>query len=244
MSAQKEAAEAEGAEAKAGEVEVEGATVDRYSCNACGRRFTDRPGFEGRHYSEDVILFAIRLISRNMLPKDAADTIREVKAVKVSPRAIQRWVDHYPRLVKAFSKNLEIKGCNAVSVDEKHYRSKGRARWMARAMCMATRFILASDHWPDKLNHDATRFLEKVVERLGGLPLLLLSDKLRGYREGYKNAMGTEPKPATMHVPDAAVNNKYHVNNNQHERHNADTERRKKGSARIQFRRPRAVRAR
>ena len=56
----------------------------------------------GRHYSEGIILFAIRLISRNMLPKDAADTIREVKAVKVSPRAIQRWADHYPRLVKAF----------------------------------------------------------------------------------------------------------------------------------------------
>ena len=34
MSAQKEAG-------------AEGATVDRYGCNACGRRFAGRPGFEG-----------------------------------------------------------------------------------------------------------------------------------------------------------------------------------------------------
>ena len=32
-----------------------------------------------------------------------------------------------------------------------------------------------------------------------------------------------------MHIPDAGINNK-HINDNLHERHNGDTERRKKGS--------------
>ena len=90
---------------------------------------------------------------------------------------------------------------------------------------MATRYILATDHWPDKLNHDATPLMVKIVERLGGPPLLLLSDKLRGYKTGYKNTK-SEP-PTTMHIPDAAVNN---IRNNQHERHNGDGELRKKGS--------------
>ena len=207
----------------------EGAGVDRCSCNTCGRRFADRPGFEGRHYTEDIILFAIRLVARNMLPKDVARTIKDEKNVTVSERTIQRWVDEYPRIVAAFAKNLEIKECNAVSVDEKHYKSRGKARWLARAMCMATRFIVASDHWPDKLNHDATPLLEKVVERLGGPPLLLLSDKLRGYKKGYNNTMGAKPQPVTMHISDVSINNR-HVNNNQHERHNGDIERRKKGS--------------
>ena len=134
----------------------EGTGVDRYTCNMCGRRFADRPGFEGRHYTEDVILYAIRLVARNMLPKDAAGTIKDEKKMEVSGRTIQRWADEYPRMVAAFAKDLEMAGGNAVSVDEKHYKSMGKPRWMARAMCMATRFILASDHWPDKLNHDAT----------------------------------------------------------------------------------------
>ena len=97
---------------------------------------------------------------------------------------------------------------------------------------MATRFILASDHWPDKLNHDATPLLEKVVERLGGPPLLLLSDKLRGYKDGYNNTMRAEPRLTTMHIRDVSINNR-HINNNQHERHNGGIERRKKGSRRF-----------
>lgn len=212
----------------------EGVGVDRCSCNACGRRFVDRPGFEGRHYTEDIILFAIRLVARNMLPKYVARTIKDEKNVTVSERTIQRWVDEYPRMVAAFAKNLEIKECNAVSVDEKHYKSKGKARWLARAMCMATRFIVASDHWLDKLNQDAAPLLEKVVERLGGPPLLLLSDKLCGYKDGYNNTMRVEPRPVTMHIPDASINNR-HVNNNQHEYHNGCIERREKGSREFNF---------
>ena len=104
-------------------------------------------------------------------------------------------------MVEAFSKNLEVRGGNAVSVDEKHYKSKGRARWMARAMCMATRLIPASDHRPDKLNCDAARFLERVVGRLGGSPLLLFSDRLRGRRKGYKNIMRNNPSPPPRTYP-------------------------------------------
>ena len=117
-----------------------------------------------------------------------------------------------------------------MGADETHYKSRGKPRWRARAMCMASRFILASDHRPDKLSHDATPLPEKVGIAAGGPPLLLLSDKLGGYRKGYNNTMRAEPRPVTMHMPDAAVNNSRHVNNNQHERHNGDTERRKKGS--------------
>ncbi len=86
-----------------------------------------------------------------------------------------------------------------MSMGEKHYKSRGRARWMTRTMCMAgavcmaTRFILASDHWPDKLNHDVAQLPEKVAGRLGGMSLLPLSDGRRRYREGYVNTMRDEP---------------------------------------------------
>ena len=55
---------------------------------------------------------------------------------------------------------------------------------------------------------------------------MLLSDKMEGYKTGYKNTMNAEP-PTTMHVPDSAISN---ICNNQHERHNGDGKRRKKGS--------------
>ena len=49
-------------------------SVDRYECNKCSRKFADMPGFEGRRYSEDVILPSIRLVTRNMLPNATAAT--------------------------------------------------------------------------------------------------------------------------------------------------------------------------
>ena len=94
---------------------------------------------------------------------------------------------------------------------------------MARAISVSTRFIMVSDHWPDKLNHDGTLLFEMLVEWLGKVPLLL-SDGLKGYKIGYRNTMKTGPKIITMHIPDASVNNR-HVNNNRHERHNRETQR-------------------
>ena len=63
-----------------------------------------------------------------MAPIDAARTTHEEKGVKVSERAIHRWVDDYPELVAAFAKDLEVKECDVVSVDKKYYKSKGNDR--------------------------------------------------------------------------------------------------------------------
>lgn len=53
-------------------------------------------------------------------------------------------VNEYSRMV-VFIKDLDIQVDNVVSVYEKYYKSKGRSRWMARAIRMATHVILASD---------------------------------------------------------------------------------------------------
>ena len=106
--------------------------------------------------------------------------------MKVSGRTIQWWVYDYPRLVEVFSKYLEIKGGDVVSADEKHNKPKGKARWMTRWLYMATRYILASDHWPDKLNHNATPLMVKIVERLGGLPCCCSVTRWKDTRRGTK----------------------------------------------------------
>ncbi len=55
----------------------EGAGVDRHICGTCGRRFADRPCLEGRHYAGDVISYTVRLVTGNILPRDAAETIKD-----------------------------------------------------------------------------------------------------------------------------------------------------------------------
>ena len=57
-----------------------------------------------------------------------------------------------------------------------------------------------------------------MVER-AGKPLILLSDKLRGFVIGYRNVMDTDSRYYTLHFAKAAVNKK-HAHNNRHERRN------------------------
>ena len=106
----------------------------------------------------------------------------------------------------------------AVSVDEKHYKTRGKDRWMYKAICLQSRFIIAVHHFGDKLGYDATNFFKTIVERLGGAPLLALNDRLPGFSTGHKNVFKTNP-PSTLYIADAALNG-VHVNNNVHERHN------------------------
>ena len=187
-------------------------------CNTCGRTFADRPGFSGRHYSAGIILRVLTYIARGMTPADASRTVNDEFDTKVSEKSCQRWVDDYQNLISAYADGLTIADATAVSVDEKCYTTDGKKRWMYKAICIRSRFVIAVQHSGDKLGYDATDFFEQIVRRLGKAPLLWINDRLNGFMTGYKNVLKTDP-PSTLYIPDAALKG-VHVNNNIHERSN------------------------
>ena len=200
----------------------EGRQTHKYRCHECGRKFVDRPGFEGLHYSERVILLALGCVARGQTPVDAARTIKDDKGVKVSGRSIQRWVERFSSLVDAFTSMLKLpNGIGAMSVDEKHFKARGKGRWLFETICVRSRYIISHDTTHDKLNYDATELFRKAV-KVSGMPLILLSDKLKGFKTTHKNIMCAGPQPQTLHYADAGINKK-HVNNNRHERRNGET---------------------
>ena len=180
----------------------DGSTICR--CNTCGRTFADRPGFAGRHYSERVILMVLMYIARGMSPADAARTVNEECDTKVTERTARRWASDYPRMITAYTDGLKLSNVAAVSVDEKHYKTRGKDRWMYKAICLKSRFIIAVHHFGDKLVYDATNFFKTIVERLGMAPLLVLNDRLRGFLTGHKNVFKTDP-PSTLYVRDQVI---------------------------------------
>ena len=175
--------------------------VERYTCRGRGRRFVDRPGFEGLHYAEDTVPFALRQVTRGTSPGKAAETVPEENGVDPSSRTVQRRMDKYPKLVSAFSKCLEMRGGAAVSVDEKHYKPRGKSRWAAGAVRVKTRFIIASEHWPDKMNRDGAALILKILERPGAPPVMLISDGLKGRKTGCNAAPNAGPRPSTWRMP-------------------------------------------
>ena len=194
----------------------------KYRCRKCGCKFVDRPGFVGLHFSERVILLALGCVARGQSAKRAAQTVHDDKHVKVSGRNVQRWIERFSSLIDAFTSMLKLPGgIGAMSVDEKHFKSRGKSRYMFETISVRSRYILSHDTAHDKLNYDATKLFQKAV-KIAGMPLILLSDKLRGFRTAHKAVMCAGPQPQTLHYADAGINKK-HVNNNRHERRNGET---------------------
>ena len=195
------------------------AEVHRCECNGCGKRFTDRPGFLGLHFDDWVALKALRLVARKHSAESASQTLWDDDRVKVSGRSIQRWVDRYPKMVEAFTRRLKLQAGDAATVDEKHFKSRGKGRWFFYTRCLKTRFILSSRTAADKLNYKAGRLFSDMLERLGRRPRFMLSDRLGGFIKSFNDLLETFPDPESIHIANLSIKGK-HVDNNQHERQN------------------------
>ena len=174
--------------------------INRYGCLECGKRFTDRPGFEGLHFDDWVVTKALRQVARGLSPNEAARSLREDDDIEVSGRNVQRWVDEYHKMIEAFSRMPKIQGGDVVSVDEKHFKSNGKSMWFFNTMCSSTRFILSTDTADDKLNYNADGLFADMLKRLSRCPRMILSDHLRGFRVAFKNILATNPVPESIHI--------------------------------------------
>ena len=195
------------------------AETSKYRCRRCGRKFVDRPGFEGLHYSDRVVLSAPGHVAEAESPAAAARTLKNDGMAKVSGRTVQRWAEKYSALVDAFTSMLKLPhGIGAMSVDEKHFKTRGGGRYQFETISVQSRYIISHDTAKDRLNYDATSLFRWAVKR-ACKPLVLLSDRLRGFGIGHRNVMETDSQSYTLHFAKAAANKK-HADNNRHERRN------------------------
>ena len=78
-------------------------------CANCGRRFVDRFGFEGIHFSDDVVLKAFRLSAKGLSSSKTSKEITEDVDILVHSRTIRRQAAKYLRLVEHFTRRLNVK---------------------------------------------------------------------------------------------------------------------------------------
>ena len=122
-------------------------------------------------------------------------------------------------LMDAFAGMLKLPhGIGAMSIDEKYYKTLDGGRYQFETVSVKSRYVISHDTAKDKLNYDATGLFRKAVKR-AGKPLILLSDRLRGFGIGHRNVMEVGPQSHILHFAKAAVNKK-HAHNNRHERRN------------------------
>lgn len=201
-------------------------TSPRYRCKDCKHRFTFRPFALGSHYQDEIITDALEDVSAG---KSCAATSRgiekklnsgtkndEPKRCGPDPSTIWRWVKKQTRLAAKLIKKIPTQVSNNWSTDELHFKTKGKGKWLYKILDMKSKFILATNSSYTKHGYNATKLFKKAIDDVGSCCKVLVSDKLPGFKLGFKNTM---QKYNAIHLRSASFKN-IHINNNAHEAQN------------------------
>ena len=118
--------------------------VQRHPCNSCGRTFSGKAGFKGRHFDETVIIKALSMMATKMSPEEVCTQLR-LYGIVIDPSTIHRWTDHYSRIMILFSNTLRLDAGFQWHVDELHFKIRKQPRYLFGVMDGASRFVLSHE---------------------------------------------------------------------------------------------------
>ena len=110
-----------------------------YLCDnvSCRHRFTWRPGFKKRWFSDDTITDALVDAAAGHPPARICERMGK-NGIVASERTLRRWVDAYAELIEKFASTLEYAVGGRWSIDEKHLRTHpdgtGKRHWLVAVM--------------------------------------------------------------------------------------------------------------
>lgn len=161
-----------------------------YRCDECRQRFTYRPGFKKRWYSDDLITDVLIDAGSGHLPARIVERLKKNNA-SVSERTIQRWIDDYGSLVKWFASMLRYNVGKKWSPDEKHIKThpngSKKKHWVSAVQDDATGLIMAYEVTDNKSGYDASGLLREAIERTETIPDVVIADKLAVYKTRFEN---------------------------------------------------------
>ena len=196
-----------------------------YRCHnlKCWKRFTFRPGFKKRWYSNDTITDALVDAGSGHPPARIAERLKK-NDVAVSERTIRRWIDDYADLVAWFASTLQYSVGKQWSLDEKYVKThpggSKKKHWLSAVQDDDTGLLINSEMTDNKPAYDASKMIRGAIDRTETVPNVVRADGLTGYKKGFENEV--KPKnPAAVLIADVGINGR-HINNNRRERTNGE----------------------
>ena len=194
--------------------------VQRFRCHTCGRRFSGKPGFEGRHFSPKIITASLAMFAFGLSPGKISQ-IWEMIGTGMHPATVQRWADRYVGLVEEYVKGIRPQSLGRKwCADEKYKKVRGLERWVFTVMDEATRFILSFGVSPVKQGYDATPLLETARKTAGFVPRMFVTDGLQSFATAFKKVFWTATKPP-IHIREIHLEGLF-CNTNVQERFNGE----------------------
>ena len=160
-----------------------------YKCGnpECGARFTFRPGFKKKRFSDAVITDVLVDAGLGHHPGRILERM-EKNGVKTSDRTIRRWIKEYGEFIERFTATLPHDAGGEWATDEAHLKTHPKGsksdHYLSAIPDNTTDLILSYEVAHNKPKYDAAGLANAAMGRTGRVPRLFIADRLSGYKKG------------------------------------------------------------
>ena len=174
--------------------------VQRYSCKACGYKFSSNIGFERMKHDPKAITAALDLYFKGVSQRKIVHHLKQFYSVKVTQPCIVKWLRKYVSLVKEYTDQLVPQTSGFIHVDEMKVNVNGRLDWLWNLMDDDTRFWISSLISQRREVADARAVFQDAKQKLRVMPIAVTHDGLQSYGEAFRNEFYTNTTPRPIEV--------------------------------------------
>lgn len=180
-------------------------SVQRYSCKACGYRFSNNIGFERMKHDPKAITAALDLYFKGVSQRKIVHHLKQFYDVKVTQPCIVKWLRKYVSLVREYVDQLVPQTSGFVHVDEMKVNVNGRLDWLWNLMDDDTRFWVSSLISQRREVADARATFQDAKRKLKVTPIAVTHDGLQSYGEAFRNEFYTQTTPRPIEVRSVSI---------------------------------------
>ena len=198
--------------------------AQRFKCNGCHRRFSEKGIFARMRFPKEVITNALFLRLYPLSTRNVKRILKKLNHIRVSHVSIFNWVMKFaPHLCK-FANIFPLNFSKIWHVDEKFI--KVRKEKITKKKYFAYLWIVSDNKSNIIATHvsfsrdmiNAKIVLQKAKQRAGFSPDILISDGLRGYKKAVRKVLGCRHVVAHFKPRNIIHNKKWHrLSNNRAE---------------------------
>ncbi len=161
--------------------------LQRYSCKACGKRFTLNLGFEKMHATPKAITSAMQLYFTGESLRNVQRFLR-LQGVKVSHVTVYNWIGKYVAIMQHFleSANFTPQLGSTWRADELFVKIKGNPKYVYALLDDDTRFWIAEQVADTKYTEDVRPLLKRGIQIAGRKPQMFITDGAPNFHKAFQ----------------------------------------------------------
>jgi len=200
--------------------------LQRFSCRACGKRFSQNVGFGGLTVPSEAVTSAMQLYFTGESLRNVQKLL-QLRGVDVSYVTVYRWIKKYVALMEKYLEQIKPQVSNTWRADELYFKVQGNMKYLYALMDDQTRFWISQEVADKKYTADVTPLFRDGKARAGKTPSVIITDGAPNFNSAIRHAYWRENKAlAIRHVQDVRFRGQVH--NNKMERMNGELRDREK----------------